>query len=624
MTASLHDHVAFWQALRDGMSPKRGLPLIQCLAEAKAQAAGTPIENVAEALSRAIRAGKTLSEAMAESPAFFSPAVRTLVRAGEAGGVLDVVAARIMEGLQRGTLPLPGQSVPPGNEVAVFWRAAGLMLACGVPILHALEMLGGANASETLRGAAHAIAAHLGEGGSIVEALATMPELFPQEVRAAIDWGEKHGSVDDACVRIADAIEAGDLVPLMAPPAAESGAPADADAVELGGIESSPVVRLVNLILLQAARDGASDVHFDPMENGFRMRYRIDGVLREMMPPEEAVGQKVIGRLKLMAQMDVTERRRPQDGRIRLEIEGRALDLRVSCTPTIFGERVAVRILDREAAQIDLAQIGLLDADMEQVKALCHAPNGLVICTGPVGSGKTTLLYAMLKEAARPEVCVLSVEDPVEYNIPGVAQTQVRPQIGLSFPVLLRSFLRQDPDVIMVGEVRDLETVQTCVQAALTGHLILTTLHTNNAPSALRRLHDMGLEPFLINGAVEAVIAQRLVRKLCPECRVECEPPLYSLPPDAIEYMRLQKDATFYDAGGCDACRGSGYRGRTAIHEILVMDDHVREAVARSLEPADICKAAIESGTRTMLTNGIEKAARGITSIREVCRVVPV
>jgi type II secretory ATPase GspE/PulE/Tfp pilus assembly ATPase PilB-like protein len=306
-----------------------------------------------------------------------------------------------------------------------------------------------------------------------------------------------------------------------------------------------------------------------------------------------------------------------------INIQGNKLDLRVSTVPAVFGERIVLRILLPTNVCTSLAQLELPEKDHKKLQGLCRLPHGVVICSGPTGSGKTTLLYAMLMEVDRAKCNVMSVEDPVEYTLERVAQIQIRPAMGLTFARVLRSILRQDPDVIMIGEIREGESLNIAAQAALTGHLVLTTLHTNNAVDAIRRVVDMGLPPFVANASLAAVVGQRLVRKLCTECREAFEPRLSQLPPEGIAVIEATPDATFYRAKGCDACRGLGYRGRAALHEILVMDDGVREQVGHDMDMAALHAAACRGGMETMLQNGMEKAAQGLTTIEEVLRVTP-
>jgi type IV pilus assembly protein PilB len=381
--------------------------------------------------------------------------------------------------------------------------------------------------------------------------------------------------------------------------------------------DSNPVKRLVNMVLLEAIRHRASDVHFEPFEDEFKMRYRIDGVLYEMLPPPKHIALAVASRIKVMANLDIAERRKPQDGRIELIVNGNPVDLRVSVLPTMFGESVVMRVLDRSNVSLDLEQLGLRDDDLRMVRQLINRPNGIVIVTGPTGSGKTTTLYSALNELNDVKVKILTAEDPVEYDIDGLVQTQIRTEYGLTFAACLRSFLRQDPDIVLVGEIRDLETGDISVRASLTGHLVFSTLHTNDAPSAIARLLDLGLEPFLVTATMEAVVAQRLVRRICPRCKEEFTP---------TEEMLMEldltpadvKDRTLFHGAGCDYCRGTGYSGRVAIYEIMVLDDELGELVMKRASTNAIREAARKRGMRSLRESGLLAIYDGLTTIEEV------
>jgi len=384
-------------------------------------------------------------------------------------------------------------------------------------------------------------------------------------------------------------------------------------------IESNPVKKLLNLVLLQAIKDKASDIHFEPFEDEFKMRYRIDGVLYEMVPPPRYVALAIASRIKVMANLDIAERRLPQDGRIELSLRGVPIDLRVSVLPTLFGESVVLRVLDRSNVQLNLDKVGMRDDDLSAFRQLMRKPNGIVINTGPTGSGKTTTLYAALSELNEPDVKILTAEDPVEYDIDGLIQTQVRPDVGLTFARALRSFLRQDPDIILVGEVRDLETAQISVQASLTGHLVFTTLHTNDAPSAVARLLDLGLEPFLITATLEAVVAQRLVRRICVNCKTEYRPTEEQLMELSLRPEEVG-DRVFFYGKGCDYCNNTGYRGRMGIYELMVLDDPLRELIMRKASTAVLRREAIKRGMRTLREAGLMSIYDGVTSLDEVVR----
>jgi type IV pilus assembly protein PilB len=384
-------------------------------------------------------------------------------------------------------------------------------------------------------------------------------------------------------------------------------------------IESNPVKKLLNLVLLQAIRDKASDVHFEPFEDEFKMRYRIDGVLYEMVPPPRHIALAIASRIKVMADLDIAERRLPQDGRIELTVGNNPVDLRVSVLPTMFGESVVMRVLDRQQVSLDLDRIGFREDELRTFRQLISKPHGIIIVTGPTGSGKTTTLYAALSELNTVEVKILTSEDPVEYDIDGLIQCQINSDIGLTFARCLRSFLRQDPDIILVGEVRDLETAQISVQASLTGHLVFSTLHTNDAPSAIARLLDLGLEPFLITATLEAICAQRLVRRICTNCKEEFNPTEEQL----LELGLRPEDAegrTFCYGKGCDFCNHTGYRGRLAIFEIMVLDDALRELIMKHASTNILRSEARERGMRTLRENGLIAIYDGVTSIEEVVK----
>lgn len=383
--------------------------------------------------------------------------------------------------------------------------------------------------------------------------------------------------------------------------------------------ESNPIKKLLNLVLLQAIRDKASDVHFEPFENEFKMRYRIDGVLYDMVPPPKHVAVAISSRIKVMANLDIAERRLPQDGRIPLVVGGKPIDLRVSVLPTMFGESVVLRILDRSQVELKLDMLGLRKNDLEKFEQLIKKPNGILIVTGPTGCGKTTTLYSALKELNTVETKIITTEDPVEYDIDGLIQCQMNSDIGLTFAKSLRSILRQDPDIIMVGEIRDLETAEISIQASLTGHLVFTTVHTNDAPSTIARLVDLGLEPFLITATLEAIIAQRLVRRICNNCKTEYEPT-----EDALMELGLTVDDVvgkkFHYGKGCSKCNKTGYRGRVALFEVMVFNDEIRELVMNRASTGVLRDAARKNGMKLLRENGLEIVYEGVTTIDEILR----
>ena len=383
--------------------------------------------------------------------------------------------------------------------------------------------------------------------------------------------------------------------------------------------ESNPVKKLLNLVLLQAIRDKASDIHFEPFENEYKMRYRIDGVLYEMIPPPKHIAAALSSRIKVMANLDIAERRLPQDGRISLTVQNNPVDLRVSILPTMFGESVVLRVLDRSQISLDLDKLGFRPDDLELVHQLIYKPNGIVIVTGPTGCGKTTTLYAALEELNNIERKIITTEDPVEYDIDGVIQVQMKTDIGLTFARCLRSILRQDPDVVMVGEIRDLETAEIAAQASLTGHIVFTTLHTNDAPSSIARLLDLGIEPFLITATIEGIVAQRLVRRICNKCKTPYEPTEAQLMELGLTPDKLN-GKKFHYGRGCSRCNNTGYRGRIALFEIMVFNDEMRELVMEQASTNLLRNAAKKAGMRLLRDNGLAAIYDGITTIDEIVK----
>ncbi len=377
----------------------------------------------------------------------------------------------------------------------------------------------------------------------------------------------------------------------------------------------APVVKLVDLILRQAIKDRASDIHIEPFKDRVNIRYRIDGVLYEIPPPAAHLLLAIVSRIKILSRLDIAEKRLPQDGAFVVKVENRIIDLRVSTIPTVHGEKTVLRILDKSQVPLDLSQLGFEAKDLEDYRKAIQSSWGLIFLAGPTGCGKSTTLYASLNEIKSPHKNLLSIEDPVEYRLEGINQVQVKPEIGLTFANGLRAFLRQDPDIVMVGEVRDLETAQICIRAALTGHLVLSTLHTNDAPTAIGRLIDIGVPPYLISPSLLVVGAQRLVRKLCPECKEAYEPT-----PEALGKVKLGADL-IYRPRGCDYCNQTGYRGRSALFEILLMNDRLRQAVTQGVTYQQLKEIAGDTGMKTLHENGLRKVEQGITSLEEVLSV---
>ncbi len=387
--------------------------------------------------------------------------------------------------------------------------------------------------------------------------------------------------------------------------------------------EDAPVVRLVNMILFDAIKRGASDIHVEPFEKEYRVRYRIDGILYQVMNPPLKLKEAITSRIKIMAKLDIAEKRLPQDGRIRIKtkIEGRTkdLDFRVSVLPTLFGEKIVMRLLDKENLMLDLTKLGFESDSLRRFESAINKPYGMVLVTGPTGSGKTNTLYSALSQVNSKEVNILTAEDPVEFNLMGINQVQMKEAIGLNFAAALRSFLRQDPNIILVGEIRDFETAEVAIKAAMTGHLVLSTLHTNDAPSSVNRLMNMGIEPFLVATSLHLVVAQRLVRRICSVCREAVE-----TPPGAAESLGLEPNALdgvqLYRGNGCERCNHTGYKGRIALFEVMDLDDRIREMVLSGGSANELRRTSLEAGMLSLRMSGVQKIRDGMTSIEEVLR----
>jgi len=391
----------------------------------------------------------------------------------------------------------------------------------------------------------------------------------------------------------------------------------DLDEEDITGLEgqNAPVVKLVNTLLAEAVKLGASDIHIEPYERHMRVRYRIDGVLSEVMQPPIKLKNAITSRLKIMAELDIAERRIPQDGRIKLKIGSKKIDLRVSVLPCIFGEKVVMRILDKSNLNLDLADFGMEQKAIDDIYEAIAAPFGMVLVTGPTGSGKTTTLYSCLSKLNDTQRNIMTAEDPVEYNIDGINQVQVREAVGLTFASALKAFLRQDPNIVMVGEIRDLETGGIATKAALTGHLVLSTLHTNDAPSTINRMIDMGIEPFLVASSTVLIMAQRLVRRTCRNCKEEIK-----LSEEALRDLKLEPGTSVFKGKGCDQCNGTGYSGRQGLYEVMPITPEIREQILDRASTTEIRKLAIKQGMLTLREDGMIKVAKGVTTVEEVLR----
>ncbi len=436
-----------------------------------------------------------------------------------------------------------------------------------------------------------------------------------REIKATIEryYSSESESVEKLVAQLADDEELAEAAKALGTdgPFDLSGAEALADSV--------PVRKLLNMVLLMAIRDHASDIHMEPFEDEFKIRIKAEGVLYEMVPPPRHLAFAITTRIKVMANLDIAERRLPQDGRIELMVGGHPVDLRVSVLPTMFGESVVMRVLDRTVVSLSLDKVGMDDHTMTTFRKVMHRPNGIVLVTGPTGSGKTTTLYSALSEMNSIEDKLITTEDPVEYDIDGIVQIPIDHGIGVTFASCLRAILRQDPDVILVGEIRDLETAEIAIQASLTGHLVFSTLHTNDSPSTVTRLKDMGIPTFLITATVEAILAQRLVRRICVKCREETKPSMELMIESGIPIEKLQ-EKKFYRGAGCDVCNNTGYKGRLGLFELLIMNDEMRDMILRNVATDELKAKAIECGMIPLRDYGLNFAFQGLTTLDEVVR----
>ncbi len=434
--------------------------------------------------------------------------------------------------------------------------------------------------------------------------------VTPTDVRSALEMVGGEAASDMALTEILADVEESDV---------EVTSTQNADAVDLESqAGESPVIRYVNYIIQNAVKEGASDIHIEPGEKKIKVRLRIDGILFESMNPPPGMAAAITSRLKIMADLDISERRVPQDGRIRCVVQGRKLDLRVSSLPTGYGEKIVMRILDTKSINVQLEDLGFDDHTLDIWKTQINVPHGILLVTGPTGSGKTTTLYSSLRQIDKVKLNVSTVEDPIEYHLDGITQTQTHAKIDMTFAKALKALLRQDPDVIMLGEIRDHETAHTAVQAALTGHLVLSTLHTNDAPSSVTRLVNIGLEPFLVGAAVNGVLAQRLLRRLCPNCKAQQKPS-----EEMAEFLEINglPSEEMWMPQGCEKCRNTGYSGRVGIYEMLAVDDSLRDVIARNPNVSEFRRMCLERGMNSLRQDGINKASNGLTSIQEVLRV---
>ncbi len=612
MQAEQKEHVDFWHSLYEQLDI--GQPLIKSLEVIGESMTDTDFGRTIQEMIKRIRAGDDFAATLQEFPQLFTRCDMLILQGGAASSAVDTAIKRLADGIQSGAFPRRNQTVSDEDQ-HLFWRALGLLLSTGVPILNALEAAAEEAAGPALQEAARAIRQGILDGRGMAQTVADMGPVFPPQIAPVLAAGERNRNLAEVVLQIADALAAGRY----------SGGDLRRVAEYVSGdvTNDSVVIETVNNIITTAVKNRASDIHFDPRPDGIRVRHRVDGVLQEMEPPPAELRDAIIQRLKLMAGCDISERKRPQDARILIEVDDESVDLRLSILPNIHGERAVLRVLTQAMSEIPLSDIGFEPADLETVRDLIRQPNGIILVTGPTGSGTTTLMYSLLAEINDGTRCLCTAEDPVQLPIKGVNQLQILPRKGLTFTASVRAMLRQDPDVIMVGEIRDLETANTCVQAAMTGHVVITGLHTNTTADAIKRLLDMGLEPFLVKSTVIGVVSLRLARELCPACKAPQTPDSSKLSPEVQQQLSALDSPTFHRAAGCDDCRQTGHRGRTAIAEVLRVTDAIREIVTADVDPAAIRELAVKDGMHTLLDNGIAKAATGRVALGEILQVVP-
>jgi len=515
------------------------------------------------------------------------------------------------------------------KEQALFWHQLKLLLSSHLSLVPALETVEKSIADEELKQAIEKVKSEIERGLAMADAMRFCSNVFSEIAVTLVSIGEETATLEVQVGQIAEGCENG-TIPVGGAKSVEEARAELATSEEVEPHKSPKVREYVNAMITDAVSQKASDIHIEPFDRKITVRYRVDGVLHEIDGPPEDIQWAIIDRIKTMADMDIAQKRFPQDGKISLKIalDNREFDLRVSCVPAQYNsEAVTIRILDRQTPlSISLSDLGLSPPDLELFESSIRQPHGIIIVSGPTGSGKTTTLYATLGLLRSTELKLLSIEEPVEYNCPGVTQIDVNPGLGLTFPVGIRHILRQDPDIVMVGEARDYETAEMIIHTALTGHLVLTTLHMNDAPSVIVRLIDMGVEPYLIGSSLILASSQRLVRKLCQNCKNEpIDPPettLELLAKDKVDISDKSK-LTAFKPVGCPECRQTGYKGRTGVFELLPVSDEIREMIVRGITSEQIRRVALQKGMRSMREDGMQKVANGITSIDEVLRVTP-
>jgi len=611
MGITAKDHVSMWRTVARQL--KAGSQLTPALRCAIDESESEELKAAVNGVLSAAESGKTFDEALDEHADVFPRTTLMMVKAGAAGGVLDVIAERTAAGIEKGAFPLPGEACVPDDAPARAWRALAILLSSGVPILKALDLICEEVVSGKLRLAFRRMHQNVLGGGLLSDAVREMGDVFDGRVADALAVGEHAGTVDERMAEIADALERGDLSTL---PRLHAPAPIK----KMSTPDVAPVVKLVNTMLLEAIREGATDIHIDHTTEESFVRYRISGALHRKMEIPRNQWRAVLNRLKIMAMLDVMECRRPQDGKIWLNVKGEGYDVRISSLPGVNGESIVMRIIPQSNMIRSLDQLGLSDEKLAALKDLAHRPYGLVLVSGPAGSGKSTLMFSLLSEIDRDRCCVVSIEDPVAVQIPGVRQVQINRKGGLTPATALRSVMRQDPDVIFVGDIYEADVAQLAINAAITGHLVFALLHAPTSTAAMQLMLDLGVEPHRLNGSLIASVSQRLVRKLCVECRREVRVDESTVPASVAANLR-GRTSTIYAPGSCDVCT-YGYRGRAPIHEIMKPTAESRRALTGGATEEELREVLKAGGMKTLLGDGLDLVAAGVTSLDEVWRMV--
>lgn len=599
----------FWQDLSSLLED--GTPLVRSLNKVRESIKDEELQNACGNLVSEIMKGSIFSAAMKENPDIFSPGLSAFVNAGEAAGNVDVIIRRILEGMRDGTFFTPGAELSNEKDELRSWLLFDKLMAAGLPLLQLLQTISEESSFPRRRKAWMKVKDGISKGLPMSQSMTEAEGFFAQEIINTIAEAERNSDLPSGVKKIAEAVKAGSLESLKGAKSASGDNPAEA-----------PVIKIVSMLINSAIEKHASDIHLEPGEGTFRARFRIDGVLQEAETFEEQLYTQIVSRIKIMAGLNIAEKRLPQDGVVSLKIGKQAFRLRVSTVNTAFGERVTLSVIyTNYQDNWVLDNLSFSGKDLLEIKKLCNLATGLVICSGPTGSGKTTTLYAMMKHLDSEKLNVIAVEPQVDYFFKGVSQVKILPAIGLTYPKTIRAVLRQHPDALIVNEIRDFESLAACVEAAMTGVLVMSCLHADTAATALGRMLDTGIEPFLLNSSLSGIINQRLVRKLCTKCCKPCELNRDILPEHVLEYAEGLENARYLGPVGCDHCNNTGYKGRFGIYEILIPNSEIHKAVGRKADSHELHKIAVENQMTPLLRDGILKAADGLTSVEEVVRV---